>query len=90
MTKYYNKVTAATADSADGVKLPAPSVNDHVVVVNGTSVPVEVFPHGASAEINSGGSGGSVTLAAFSRLHFVTNETGVSANWRTAQDNGIQ
>lgn len=89
LTRYLNRVTAATADSADGVQLPPPSDRNVVVVVNGTSVPVEVFPNGASSYIDSGASGASKTLGAFKRLHFYTEPTtgnGASAVWKTAID----
>ena len=89
LSKYLHKITAATAGSADGVQLPAPSARNVVVVVNGTSVPVEVFPNGASAYIDDGASGASKTLPAFTRMHFYTPPTtgdGASAVWKTALD----
>lgn len=87
--RYLNVVSAATADSADGVKLPSPSSRNVLVLINGTSVPVEVFPHGASAFIDSGASGASKTLPAYGRLHFYTDpDAGASGVWRTAEDNG--
>lgn len=91
LSKYLNRITAATATSADSVKLPAPSSRNVCVIINGTSVPIDVFPNGASAFIDSGASGASKVLPAFGRLHFYTPATtgaGASAVWKTATDNG--
>jgi hypothetical protein len=91
LLKYLNSVTAVTADTADGLQLPPPSQRDVCVVINGTSVPVEVFPNSASAFIDAGASGASKTLKAFQRLHFYTEPTttaGASARWKTARDSG--
>lgn len=89
LSKYLNKVTAATATTGAALKLPPPSDRNVCVIINGTSVPLSVFPNGASASIDGAASGVVKALGAFRRMHFYCEPTtgnGASAAWKTAID----
>lgn len=92
LSKYLNRVTAATVNSNDAVQLPAPSSGRNVVVViNAATCPLRVFPHTASAFIDGAASGVYEPLAVGQRKHFATPQLttgGASAVWQTAIDNG--
>lgn len=88
LSTYFSRYTSGTGASAN-VRLPAPSDRNLVVIVNGTTAPVSVYPNGASGSIDSGASGVPKVLGAFKRLHFVTLPTtgnGASVVWKTATD----
>lgn len=88
LTKYFNRYTSGTGASGC-VRLPPPSDRNAVVIVNGTSAAISVYPNGASAYIDGGASGVHKVLPAFKRLHFVTTPTtaaGASARWKSAED----
>jgi hypothetical protein len=92
LSKYLNKVTAATADTANSLRLPAPSNRNVCVIINGTSVPLKVFPHGASAYVDNGASGASKAIPGFGRMHFATpaiTTAGASAVWKSAKDTNV-
>lgn len=88
ITKYFNKYVAGTGASGC-LRLPPPSDRNAVVIVNGTSAAISVYPNGASGYIDSGASGVHKVLPAWKRMHFVTTPTtaaGASARWKTALD----
>lgn len=88
ITSYLNRYVSGSGISAC-VRLPAPSDRNAVVIINGTSVPVSVFPNGASGFIDNGASGASKLLPAWKRMHLVTDPTttaGASARWKSALD----
>lgn len=63
ITKYFNKVTSATASSAEGVVLPAASVNKVIVVQNADAdAAVKVYP-ATGGKIDGGSANAAVTLA---------------------------
>lgn len=65
LTRYFNKVSSATASSAEGVALPTATVNKVVVIQNATTATVKVYPKASSgATINGGSANASVDLAA--------------------------
>lgn len=65
LTKYFNKVATATASSAEGVALPTAAANKVVIIQNGTTATVKVYPKASSgATINGGTANASVDLAA--------------------------
>lgn len=89
LSRYLNKITALTANTADGVRLPAPSARNILVLQNGGSAAADVFPNSASAFIESGASGAAYSVEAGARKHFYTDETGDTATWKVANDAGI-
>ena len=92
LAKYVSKVTAATATTANGVRLPAPSDRNVCVIVNGTTAALRVFPNSASAYIDNGASGASASIPVGGRKHFATDATttaGASARWKSARDSGV-
>jgi len=87
LTKYYNKITALTATTVAAVVLPAPVASGDVCVINnGGSAAASVFPHGASAYIDSEASGAVKALAAGRTMHFVASSIGASGVWQSALD----
>jgi hypothetical protein len=44
ITKQVNVVTTAAAGTADGIRLPAPTVGMQITIINRTSVPIKVYP----------------------------------------------
>lgn len=69
--RYLNRVTSATAASAEAVTLPvAPAVGDVYVIVNAATAIVKVFP-GVGGTINGGSANASVNLAIAARAHYV-------------------
>ncbi len=83
--KFLTEITTATADSADGVDLPAALEGGvHCLINNNATVTLDLFP--ASGENFDGGSANAaVTLAPGERKHFYCNEDG---RWDTVVDNG--
>ncbi len=87
LNKYYNKITALTTATADGVQLPNPAAIGQVCVVNnGGSAGLEVFPHGASAFIDKAASGVNATIGVGRVIHYVASSIGASGVWQSATD----
>jgi hypothetical protein len=77
LAKYYSVVDAATATSADGVKLLTAVANLVMVVVNATTVAVDVFP-ATSDTIDGGSANAAITMPAGTTRHFVAED---ATNW---------
>ncbi len=90
LSRYVTRVTAATVNSNDSVMLPPPSTGKNVVVViNGSTTPLRVFPHSASAFIDGAASGAAELVPVGQRRHFATypvTTAAASAIWKTALD----
>jgi hypothetical protein len=79
-----NVITAATATSADGVRLPANAVvGDMVIVVDYDDAAVDVWPATAAGKINNGSAGAAVTLSSAKAVLFVSLG---SENWARVGD----
>lgn len=80
LTRYLNKVTAATVTTTMGVALPSASLaKKAVVIINAASTAISVYPS-ASESIDAGASNIGVSLAVGGRKHFYAFST---TNWRT-------
>jgi hypothetical protein len=87
LATYFNKVSAVTATSADGVKLGAsPSIGDVMVVLNAASAAVDVFPNTATSWIDNLAVSAVKSVAVGQSVHFVCKVAGASAQWQSATD----
>lgn len=87
LAAYFNKVSAVTATTADGVKLLAsPSIGDVVVVLNNASAAVDCFPNTATSKIDSLAVSAVKSVPVGESIHFVCKTGGASAVWNSAQD----
>lgn len=83
LSKYLNKVTAATVTTTMGVILPSASeAKKAVVIINAASTAVSVYPKNAES-IAAAASNIGVSVAAGARAHFFAYST---TNWRYAVD----
>lgn len=83
ITAYLNKVTAATVTDDMSTQLPTASgARKAVVIINGASTAISVFPT-ASESIGSGASNVGVSLAVGARAHFYAYS---ATNWKYAVD----
>lgn len=81
LSKYLNKVTAATVTTTMGVILPSASeTKKAVVVINSASTAISVYPKNAE-NIGTAASNIGVSLAVGGRAHFYAFST---TNWRQA------
>lgn len=80
ITAAFNVVTAATTSSADGLVLPTGrGAGDMIVIVNATSVALDVFPP-SGGTINGGSADAAVSLRANSTgLYFAIGEDNYGA-----------
>ena len=80
LSKYLNKVTAATVTTDMSVQLPSASLSKKaVVIINAASTAISIFPT-ASESINSGASNVGISLAVGGRAHFYAYST---TNWKS-------
>lgn len=87
LTKHFNKITHLTTGSADGVQLPAPAaIGDVVIILNTVAASADVFPHTASAFIDTGASGVPKGVLPGKAVHFVAKSTGNTGVWHSALD----
>lgn len=83
LTAYHNAVTAATASTMTGVRLPSASGANYgtaTVVQNKSSIAVLVFP--ASGEFLDGSTAGSTSIAAGQFKHFYASATNKTVTCR--------
>lgn len=78
IANYYNKINAATATSADAIRLAAVASKQVCVLWNSTAVPILVFPNAAGEAIvdstgTQGANGASITLAAGATIHVISD-----------------
>lgn len=77
LTAVYNEISSNTA--GQGVFLWTAAFGTIVLVVNGTTTPLTVYPHSASGTINSGSAGVAVTVSPGSTGFFIPRTT---TDWR--------
>lgn len=83
LSKYLNKVTAATVTTTMGVILPSASeAKKAVVVINAATTAISIYPKNAE-NIGTAASNIGVSLAVGGRAHFYAFST---TNWRTASE----
>lgn len=82
ISTYLTTVDAITADSADGVELPAAAANKVYVIINTTTTPLQVFPNSGDT-VDGGSANAAKEQAGKSRVHYVAeNDT----NWVIAEE----
>jgi len=87
LAAYFNKVSAVTATTADGIKLLAtPTVGQTCIVVNAASAAVDVFPNTATSKIDNQAVSAVKSVAVGQAIHFVCSVAGASATWKSAID----
>ena len=91
-SKYYNEISTINGGS---VKLPDPMSRRLVVIVNGLTGPINVYPNGPTSSATAteqnriNGATAAYVLAAGDRIHFLAptaSTAGASSFWKTAVD----